>query len=295
MRDLLTEGIPVLDFLEILPSTGKVGEYLSLDQSSVSRIYRQVSEMLGLEIVKNNGRYSSTKNLEILNSLRGASQALRLYKKDFPIRVLLKPLSLSAPQEMGKTIHLIDYSFGLNWGMQLLKEKIIDIYIADGFEVLPEDWNDLQITRFAIGDLVGGTLLSNSIQLATHPDHPLQSHEKLSGREFWSYPSVAVSNNLFPRLSKALISNGLWQDHCEMKKYSAKNWEGKTRDRKHIAYVNSFTIKQLQESIKLQTLNYDLNLKSCEVALIHRDNLENPRLNKYFACLKDKYDNYCHI
>lgn len=289
MRDLLTEGIPVLDLLEILNSTGKVGEILCLDQSSVSRIYRQVNDALYLNICKHEGIYKPSNNLELLTNLRNSCQALRLCAEVYPIRVFTKPLSLIASPATNNTIFLPDHSFGLNKGLKLLKEKVIDIFVADGFEILPENWISSQEVRFLAGDFAGDKLHHTSMQLVSHPDHPLQNFEKLSGREFWSYPSVAVSNNLLPRLSKELMARGLWQDHYELKKYTAKNWEGKTKDRKHIAYVIDFTIKMIDKSIPLKCLKYDLGLKSCEVTLIHRDNIENTRLNEYINCLKHEY------
>lgn len=295
MRDLLTEGIPVLDLLEILNSTGKVGDILCLDQSSVSRIYRQVNDALCLNICKHEGIYKPSNNLELLTNLRNSCQALRLCAEVYPIRVFTKPLSLIASPEINNTIFLPDHSFGLNKGLKLLKEKMIDIFVTDGFEILPENLISSQEVRFLAGGFAGDKLHHTSIQLISHPDHPLQNFEKLSGREFWSYPSVAVLNNLFPRLSKQLIARGLWQDHYDLKKYTAKNWEGKTKDRKHIAYANDFSIKRIDKSILLKCLKYDLGLKSCEVALVHRDNIENTRLSKYINYLKRQYASHRHF
>lgn len=295
VRDLLTEGIPVVDLLEILHSTGKVGEVLSLDQSSVSRIYRQVNDALDLNIIKYDGMYKPTQNLELLNKLRDSCQALRLCNKDSPVRVFVKPLSLSISDGSFDLISLTDHSFGLNRGLKLLNEKAIDIFIADGFEILPEGWSSMQQSTFPAQDFIGTKLYQTSIQPATHPDHPLQKFEQLNGREFWSYPSVAVSNNLFPRLSKELAAKGLWQDQYDIKKYTTKNWEGKSKDRKHIVYINEFALKLIDESISLKMLNYDLGIKSCEVALIHRDNSKNEYLSDYIFQLKGEYARYKYI
>ena len=79
MADILFEGLPVLDLLEIAPSTSTVAQITQRDQSSISRIYRQVSRRLGLEFRKHtDGRYRAGSNQELLEGLRLSSQWLRL-------------------------------------------------------------------------------------------------------------------------------------------------------------------------------------------------------------------------
>ena len=79
MADLLLDGVPTLDLLEIIPSTSKVAQLTQRDQSSVSRIYRHTSERLGLAFGKqHNGRYQAGANQALLQNLRRASQLMRL-------------------------------------------------------------------------------------------------------------------------------------------------------------------------------------------------------------------------
>ncbi len=79
MADILFDGLPVLDLLEIAPSTSVVAQITQRDQSSISRIYRQVSRRLGLEFRKHtDGRYRASANQVLLEGLRRSSQWLRL-------------------------------------------------------------------------------------------------------------------------------------------------------------------------------------------------------------------------
>ena len=79
MADILLDGLPVLDLLEIAPSTSAVAQIIQRDQSSISRIYRQVSGRLGLEFRKHaNGLYGAGSNKSLLKGLRLSSQWLRL-------------------------------------------------------------------------------------------------------------------------------------------------------------------------------------------------------------------------
>jgi len=79
VADILLDGLPVLDLLEIAPSTSAVAQIIQRDQSSISRIYRQVSGRLGLEFRKHaNGLYGAGSNQSLLQGLRLSSQWLRL-------------------------------------------------------------------------------------------------------------------------------------------------------------------------------------------------------------------------
>ena len=79
LADILFDGLPVLDLLEITPSTSVVAQITQRDQSSISRIYRQVSHRLGLEFRKqNDGRYRASANQVLLEGLRRSSQWMRL-------------------------------------------------------------------------------------------------------------------------------------------------------------------------------------------------------------------------
>lgn len=79
LADILFDGLPVLDLLEITPSTSVVAQITQRDQSSISRIYRQVSRRLGLDFRKqNDGRYRASANQVLLEGLRRSSQWMRL-------------------------------------------------------------------------------------------------------------------------------------------------------------------------------------------------------------------------
>jgi len=86
LADILFDGLPVLDLLEITPSTSVVAQITQRDQSSISRIYRQVSRRLGLEFRKqNDGRYRASANQVLLEGLRRSSQWMRLQAAPPPL------------------------------------------------------------------------------------------------------------------------------------------------------------------------------------------------------------------
>jgi hypothetical protein len=89
LPDILLDGLPVLDLLELTPNTSTVAALTQRNQSSISRLYRRVSDRLGLQFSKQpDGRYRAQANQPLLNSLRLASQWLRLHQRPFQLRWL---------------------------------------------------------------------------------------------------------------------------------------------------------------------------------------------------------------
>jgi len=78
MRDIFLEGLPILDALEVSGSTAAAALWMNCDQSSISRSYRRVSQQLDLAFNKDDGSYQASNNLQVLASLRHASQLRRL-------------------------------------------------------------------------------------------------------------------------------------------------------------------------------------------------------------------------
>lgn len=79
MPDVLFDGLPVIDLLELTPSTSSVAALIQRDQSSISRIYREASRKLDLDFRKHrDGFYRAANNLDLLAGLRRSSQWLRL-------------------------------------------------------------------------------------------------------------------------------------------------------------------------------------------------------------------------
>ena len=132
MADILLDGLPVLDLLEIAPSTSAVAQIIQRDQSSISRIYRQVSGRLGLEFRKHaNGLYGARSNQSLLQGLRLSSQWLRLQSAPPEPRWLASgSLSLD-----GKGAHpalpagLLQRCRDQQRVNQLLQERVLDLAV----------------------------------------------------------------------------------------------------------------------------------------------------------------------
>ena len=153
MRDVLLDGLPVLDLLEITASTSVVAALTNCDQSSVSRLHRRVSDQLGLDFRKTNGHYRAHANHAVLGSLRQASQLLRLGRGQLQLQWQGNPRNVQALQSIGGR------------ALELVRERVLDLAVVNGLDTLPPGWEDSR-KPFAFFDLVAIGLVRYPIQLS---------------------------------------------------------------------------------------------------------------------------------
>ena len=151
MRDILLDGLPVLDLLEITASTSVVAALTNCDQSSVSRLHRRVSDQLGLDFRKTNGHYRAHANHAVLGSLRQASQLLRLGRGQLQLQWQGTPRDVQTLQSIGDR------------ALELVRERVLDLAVVNGLDTLPPGWEDSR-KPFAFFDLVAIGLVRYPIQ-----------------------------------------------------------------------------------------------------------------------------------
>ena len=140
MADILFDGLPVLDLLEITPSTSVVAQITQRDQSPISRIYRQVSRRLGLEFRKHtDGRYRASSNVVLLEGLRGSSQWLRLQGTPPEPRWLACGHAGQVSAALQPT--LMEHCGHLPQVHQLLLERVLDLAVITGAEAVTQPNN----------------------------------------------------------------------------------------------------------------------------------------------------------
>ncbi len=140
MADILFDGLPVLDLLEITPSTSVVAQITQRDQSSISRIYRQVSRRLGLEFRKHtDGRYRASSNVVLLEGLRRSSQWLRLQSTPAEPRWLACGHAGQVSAALQPT--LMEHCGHLPQVHQLLLERVLDLAVITGAEAVTQPNN----------------------------------------------------------------------------------------------------------------------------------------------------------
>jgi hypothetical protein len=174
MRDILLDGLPVLDLLEITASTSVVAALTNCDQSSVSRLHRRVSDQLGLDFRKTNGHYRAHANHAVLGSLRQASQLLRLGRGQLQLQWQGTPRDVQSLQSIGDR------------ALEMVRERVLDLAVINGLDTLPPGWEDSR-KPFAFFDLV-------AIGLVRYPIQPSCSGTNLDAvvlrREHLEQPAV---------------------------------------------------------------------------------------------------------
>lgn len=145
VRDILVDGLPVLDLLEVTASTGSVAALTRCDQSSISRLYRHASHQLGLDFRKTNGHYRAHANLPILRPLRQASQLLRLTQGSTQLRWLGNPWNSATLQSVGGMGPLPRPWRGEQRTLELLQERVLDLAVINGLDALPPGWEDSRL------------------------------------------------------------------------------------------------------------------------------------------------------
>ncbi|MCP9891527.1 hypothetical protein KBY57_10735 [Cyanobium sp. Aljojuca 7D2] len=142
MRDILIDGVPILDLLEITGSTSRVAALSNCDQSSVSRLYRHASDQLGLDFRKTEGHYRAHANQAVLRSLRHTAQLLRLTRSSRGLQWLGHPCS-PLPQEW----------LAEERSLELLRERVLDLAVLADPDGLAPTWSD-HSQPFPFGDWV---------------------------------------------------------------------------------------------------------------------------------------------
>ncbi|NDH68756.1 MAG: hypothetical protein EBY22_12795, partial [Gammaproteobacteria bacterium] len=228
-------------------------------------------------------------NHNLLRQLRIASQQLRIVDLA-PMRVISSFWNHGFLSNLNDVIVMPQSWLGVRRSLELLSSRVIDMAVCNGFEFLPNNWIYAN-GHWECGDLVAFELYRYPIELACHPGHPLVKLDALTGREFWSYPSVALPNELFPRKSQALIAKGLWQDIVQTKRHSWKHWEGLSRDRKHLVYTNCLRRRLMPAGIEIKVLPFDLDMMDVDVVVVSRSIAGVGSVQALFKSIKDLYVN----
>ena len=293
VRDILLEGLPVLDYLEAVNSTTEVSSLIGCDQSSVSRVYRYVSERLDLGFCKSDqGVYGPSRNHDVLADLRRVSQRLRLSDSS-ALRVAGQYWNEALLCDLGLVGPMSREWFGLERICRLLRERVLDLAVVNTIDLgingllLRPSSKSAWIHR----DLAGFSLFHYSIGALAHCEHPLQGRSGLQHNDLWAFPSPAQPDQAFPHLSSALKERGLWQD-LTVEGYRRHRWEGRCRDRKTIVYHTPLIFEAVRKSLPLARLPLDLGLQDLEAVICLKEISDQPAIRsaveRIRACYRSK-------
>lgn len=281
MPDLLLDALPVIDLLEITGNTSAVAQLIERDQSSVSRIYRQASDRLGLQFCKGeNGAYRAGANHALLRELRRSSQRLRLHE----------PASLRwvacrwTPQPTGDSGALpppLDHRWACRQRLaQQLQDHLIDLAVLPGLELLPEtvlpDAPPAEVP-LDCGSLVALPLLRQPLLIAAPDGHPLQDSTALCPADLRPWPLLPPEpgGDPAPRLRRELQALGM------------KLAEGSDNlpDQPPLQLVAALDLETHPQAGSLRVLPVSSDLQDLDVVVMRRDLLSEPALIQLLEAL----------
>lgn len=287
MRDILIDGLPIVDLLETNPSTNEVAQWNRCDQSSVSRIYRHVSRCLDLGFRKAGGIYSAHRNQEVLQALRQAAQLLRLSRGIEHLQWLGHPWNGQALTQMEGSRPLPRWWFGERRTLELLQRRVIDVAVVRGLDLLPPGWEDSRFP-FRFGDWAAVGLVQQPLELATLVGDALQSRPALKLEELAGTPVLSARPDPFPVQSSCLERLGLEARAVTLHSYSPAAWEGQLQDGEVLA-TTPISRQAVAAEQPLQPLPLTTGVAEVDLVLVHQELLEQAAVQELIAAIRHAY------
>lgn len=287
MRDILIDGLPIVDLLEINPSTNEVAQWNRCDQSSVSRIYRHVSSCLDLGFRKSGGIYRAHRNQEVLQALRQAAQLLRLSRGIEHLQWLGHPWNGQALAQLAGSRPLPRSWFGERRTLELLQRRVIDVAVVRGLDLLPPGWEDSRFP-FRFGDWAAVGLVQQPLELATRLGDALQSRAGLQLADLEGTRVLSARPDPFPVQSRCLERLGLEARAVSLHSYSPAAWEGQLQEGEVLA-TTPISRQAVAAEQPLEPLPLTSGMAEVDVVLVHQELLEQPAVQELITAIRHAY------
>jgi len=280
MPDLLLDALPVFDLLEITGNTSAVAQLIERDQSSVSRIYRQASDRLGLQFCKGpNGDYRAGANQALLQELRRSSQRLRLHPPASP-RWLGCRWSPGLGNGGALPPPLAHRWIGRQRLTQQVRDHLIDLAVLPGLELLPPSVDPEAPPAevpLACGSLVAVPLLRQPLLIAAPAGHPLHAPGDRDPADLAPWPLLPPEpgSDPAPRLRQQLQAQGL----------TLLDSEAHSAEPPPLQLVPSLELESHPPAGRLRVLPGGPKVHDLAVAVMRRDLREEPALVQLLEAL----------
>lgn len=280
--------LDVLDHLQLYGSTVKVADLLGLSQSSCSRRYRSLSELLDLDFDRGDNGYVARHNVDVLTAMRQAAQKLRVRRSLLRCSSGWQAPALGLPQSFrGLCIPSMSTSHMLS----LLDGRLVDVWFGGLLEcqpLIPAALPVLQANRLALGqNLLAVPLLRWNYVLVSHRSHPLQKRSGISPDDLAAYPSPALAMGVAPLFTRALQEHGLATCAYGGADYDPVRWEGGAADGHSLAVVPPHRLPELEAQLGVVPLPFPLGIQEVMAVVGHRDVIADPCFVSAFQALRD--------
>lgn len=278
--DYTASDLDIVDYLEVFNSTVEVARILGISQSSCSRRYRAFGHRYGINFDRVDDRYQATANLDVLSSLRQASQRLRVrqYRPRICQGWQLGALHMPDLQSAGVVLPIRTMNAWLM--LSLLEQRLVDVAIMGLIEfegMLGQPLSRMRARPMPLSpSMLCMPIVAFDLKLMAHCEHPLQSVCAIDPEQLAQYPSPALQLGMAPRLMDALQNHGLANLPCGLHDYDEDRWDGLARDGVALSYAAPHRVPSLSTRFGLKPLTYDLGIRECIGFVGHRDALMDP-------------------
>ena len=261
------DALTALDALQWLRTGDEVARRFGMSSPTVSRQSKKCLELFDVELHRVNGEWDIVGDPTMLLLERRVHQTARWMGH--------RPLRLEATYWSGPLLctpapdrWLLGLSniVGIARNFQLVRERIVDAYIAGLPDVPPDDDQDL----------VSINLSSMPVFFVCSPDHPLVRESYLSFEHIARYPTLGLPTGSYPKVEVSLKSIGLWNDYVRMSRYQRDVWEGKSEVELTIGYGTALSMEISGGS--LVRLPLQLPFLSGESIVVRREFADHPEM-----------------
>jgi len=272
------QDLDSLDLLVWLRTEDAAASRLGFSQSKVSRTIAKVSEIFGIQILKDDGEWCLSGDLSLLSAERFVHQKFR-WTGDTPLRIEAQYYSgplFCDPVPSGWIAGNFDY-LEVHTPLQHLRTGVIDAWIGCFPDVPDEDDPDLacfHLTRLPT-------------HLVVSQNHPLAKvSSAITLQDIRSYPSLALRDGAFPNIQQILQELGLWNLTIDKFRYSKDQWEGLVESDLVIGYASAFTLGLFESPQVVLPLSIDMDVGDSLV--VKREFIGHPRFLSLLNQLKEK-------
>ena len=275
------DALTALDALQCLRTGDEVFRRYGISSSTVSRQSRKCLDIFDVELKRVNGEWEILGDRTTLFLERNVHQTARFLG--------LRPLRLEATYWSGpllctpspeRWILGLSNIVGVRRNFQLLKERVVDAFVAGLPDVPLDDDNDLMTIN----------LSSMPVFFVCSPDHPLLRESELTFEKIARYPTLALPAGSYPRVEASLKSIGLWNDYVRMSRYQRDSWEGKSEEELTIGYGTDLSMEISGGS--LARLPLELPFLSGEALVVRREFTEHPEIKILLDLIMSRLESF---
>ena len=277
MVDLDT--LTALDALMWLRTGDEVFLKFGISPPKVSRLSKKCLDIFAVELQRVKGEWHILGDQGMLLLERRVHQTAR-WMGHRPLRLEATywsgPLLCTPTPE--KWVLGLSNIVGIQRNFQLVRERIVDVFIT-GLPDIPEDDDE---------DLVSINLSSMPVFFVCSPGHPLAREPHLSIEDVAKFPTLGLPAGSYPRVEASLKSIGLWNDYVRMSRYQRDLWEGKSEAELTIGYGTVLSMAISGGSLVRLPLN--LPFLSGESIVIRREFAEHHEASSLLGSIMSKLE-----